>query len=129
MTAQDQSPRTAPNGEHPQAADAMAMLQQFQSVLDGATDQMGNQTFTGTDEEETVEVTINGSEVLTALHIEDGLLRLGAETVQHRINEALANAQDAATAAVTAQTEQLFTNLAGITDQLKTSMGLDQKQP
>lgn len=130
MTAQIQPPLPpALAHAHPQAAEAMQQLQRFQSVLEGVADQIGNETFTGTDEDKTIEVTVNGQHVLTALHIEDGLLRLGAKTVERRANEALRNAQAAATAAVSAQHEQLYTNLADIANELKTGLGLDQRQP
>jgi DNA-binding protein YbaB len=110
---------------HPQVADAIAQLQRMQSVLEGVADQTSNEIFTGTDEDKTVKATITGQHALTALYIEDGLMRLGAETVEHRINEALLNATAAASAAVAAQHEELFSTLADATNELKTSLGLE----
>jgi DNA-binding protein YbaB len=78
---------------HPQATAVMGEFKKFNDVLEGTMRQMRTGSFTAKDESETVEVVINGEKCLTQLHIEDGLLRLGAETVQERINEALAKAQ------------------------------------
>jgi DNA-binding protein YbaB len=82
------------------------------------------ENFRGTDQAETVEVTLNGHRCLTGLEIEEGLLRLGAETVQQRINEALLNAQGAATEARQAENAQLVRTLVDITQSLQNSLGL-----
>lgn len=126
MTAGTQPPiPQAVADAHPQVADALQQLQRIQAALEGTADQTANETFTGTDEDKTVTATITGQHVLTALFIEDGLMRLGAETVEHRINEALRNASIAATAAVAAQHEELFSTLAEATSALKTRLELD----
>jgi DNA-binding protein YbaB len=65
-------------------------------------------SFRGTDEAVTVAVTVDGRQRLTGLQIKDGLLRLGAETVAQRINEAILEAQAAATVANGAAQERLF---------------------
>lgn len=83
----------------PHVARALTLAARFQSALDGTLNQMNNGSFRATDEAETVEVTINGHQWLTGLRIEDGLLKkLGAEAVAQRVNEALHNAQAAASA-------------------------------
>jgi DNA-binding protein YbaB len=126
MTAETQPPMSkAMAGAHPQVAGALEQLQRMQSVLEGVADQTANEIFTGTDEDKTVSATITGLHVLTNLYIEDGLLRLGAETVEHRVNEALRNATIAATTAVAAQHEELFATLTEATNELKTGLGLE----
>ena len=98
----------------PHLPDMDAVLQQAQlaqSSLEDFKHGMSTGTFTGTDDARTVEVTINGHQWLTDLYIEDGLLRLGAETVGARLNEAVGNAQAAATAGVEARHEQLVAKL------------------
>lgn len=69
---------------------------------------MTSELFVGTDAAETVEATVNGEYRLTGLHLEEGLLRLGAEVVEQRIDEALKNAHAAAEAAVDTEQEQLL---------------------
>jgi DNA-binding protein YbaB len=109
---------------HPQAAEALRDMEQFRDALSDQLHQVTTGAFTGTDEDATVQVTVNGTRWLTGLHVEDGLLRLGAETVQDRINEALANAQAAASEAFAAQQAQLYANLTGLTTSLRTGLGL-----
>ena len=48
-------------------------------------------------------MTLNGHHYLTAAFISDGLLRLGARTVEQRINEALQKATAAATQSIEAE--------------------------
>lgn len=64
--------------------------------------------FRGTDEAHTVAVTVDARQRLTGLQIKDGLLRLGADTVAQRINEAILEAQADATVADGAAQERLF---------------------
>lgn len=111
------------NAIHPQAAEVLQHLQRFTSTLDEQLHRSKAQTFTGADEAKTVAVTIDGRHVLTGLYIEEGLLRLGAEAVEMRINEALQVAQTAASAAVEMQHEQLLASLVGVTDSLKECLG------
>lgn len=110
----------------PHMPDMDAALQQAQlaqSSLEDFMHGMNTGTFTGTDDTRTVEVTINGRQWLTDLYIEDGLLRLGAETVGARLNEAVGNAQAAATAGVEAQHEQLIAKLEDIAATLQSQVG------
>ena len=110
----------------PHLPDMDAVLQQAQlaqSSLEDFKHGINTGTFTGTDDARTVEVTINGHQWLTDLYIEDGLLRLGAETVGARLNEAVGNAQAAATAGVEAQHEQLLAKLADIAATLQSHVG------
>ena len=65
--------------------------------MDEQLHRMNSQTFTATDEAETVEVTLNGHHHLTGAFIEDGLFPAGRETVERRLNEALQKATAAAT--------------------------------
>ncbi|BAX91934.1 YbaB/EbfC family nucleoid-associated protein [Mycobacterium shigaense] len=109
---------------HPQVAEALRQAQQFESILDDHMRRTDTDTFTATDETETVEVTLNGYLVLTDIIIEPGLLRLGAEVVEKRINEALRNATAAATAANDAGDERLVASLAEITGTLNSVLGL-----
>ena len=101
---------------HPDVAAVLQQAQRLQSILDDQLHRMNTQTFTATDEAETVEVTLNGHHHLTGVFIEEGLLRLGVETVQQRLNEALQNATAAAAASIEADRERLDAAVAGLTD-------------
>jgi DNA-binding protein YbaB len=85
---------------HPEVSAVLAQAQRLQSVMDEQLRKMNTETFTATDESKTVEVTINGHHWLTDVFIEDGLLRLGAETVAARVSEALQSAAAQATASI-----------------------------
>ncbi|WP_408632401.1 YbaB/EbfC family nucleoid-associated protein [Mycobacterium basiliense] len=101
----------------PHVAEALALAARFQSALDGTLNQMNTGSFRGVDETETVEVTINGHQWLTAVRIEDGLLKeVGAEMVGARVNEALRKAQSAASAYNDAAGEQLIQALSAMSD-------------
>ena len=104
---------------HPDVAAVLKQAQELQSVLDDQLHRMNNQTFTATDEARTVEVTLNGHHHVTGAFIEDGLLRLGAETVEQRLNEALQNATAAATASIDADRERIDEAVAEITTDLR----------
>ncbi|MBY0442620.1 MAG: YbaB/EbfC family nucleoid-associated protein [Mycobacteriaceae bacterium] len=110
---------------HPQVSEVLEQAQQFTSALEEQMHWMDTESFKSTDEEKTVEVSLNGRHWLTGLHIEDGLLRLGAETVGARINQALSNAQKAATEAVEAKREALIEGLGDIVGRLKDITGMD----
>jgi DNA-binding protein YbaB len=104
---------------HPQATEVLDEFKKFSDVLEGAMKQQGTGSFTAQDQTETVEVVINGDRCLTQLHIEDGLLRLGAETVEERINEALIKANAAASANLDALYGQTFEALNKIVGSLQ----------
>ncbi|CKN36679.1 ESX-1 secretion-associated protein EspL [Mycobacterium tuberculosis] len=107
----------------PHVARALTLAARFQSALDGTLNQMNNGSFRATDEAETVEVTINGHQWLTGLRIEDGLLKkLGAEAVAQRVNEALHNAQAAASAYNDAAGEQLTAALSAMSRAMNEEM-------
>ena len=89
--------------------------QRLQSVMDAQLNKMNTESFTATDEAKTVEVTLNGHHWLTDLFIEDGLLRLGADTVEARINEALGNATAKATESIDVDRARLNELVAEIT--------------
>jgi DNA-binding protein YbaB len=97
----------------------MDEFKKFGDVLEGALKQRSVGSFTAKDETETVEVVINGDLCVTQLHIEDGLLRLGSETVEDRINEALMKATAEATASIDASTGETFEALAKIVESLQ----------
>lgn len=109
---------------HPQMVEALEFGQRLQSALEDDMYRTHTETFTATDETKTVEVTVDGQRNLTDLRIEDGLLRLGAETVQQRVNEALSNAAVAVNAANEAQHQRLVESLAGIAGSMKETLGL-----
>ncbi|MBO0677350.1 YbaB/EbfC family nucleoid-associated protein [Mycolicibacterium sp. S2-37] len=109
---------------HPEALAALAQLQEMQAVLSDQLRQVTEGVHTGTDEHQTVEVTVDGSRWLKSIFIKDGLLRLGADEVQNRINEAMGEAQAKASAALQAQQGQLYANLQGITASLRDGLGL-----
>ncbi len=115
---------TETEAQHPQVAEALEQLKRFNSLLEDQMTQSDTGSFTATDEEKTVTATINGHRLLTGLFIEDGLLRLGAETVEQRINEAMRNAQAEATAAIAGQQQHVIASLIEITGNLAKSVGL-----
>jgi DNA-binding protein YbaB len=88
--------------------DVLRHTQRMQTALNDRMYEINNRTFQATDDEKTVSVTIDGRQRLTDLFIADGLLRLGTETVAQRINEALLNAQAAASAAEQADHQRFF---------------------
>ena len=100
---------------HPEVAAVLQQAQRLQSIMDEQLAKMNTESFTATDEAKTVEVTLNGHHWLTDLFIEDGLLRLGADTVEARINEALGNATAKATASIDADRARLNELVAEIT--------------
>lgn len=104
---------------HPEVAAVLRQTQQLQSLMDDQLHRMNTQTFTATDEAETVEVTLNGHQHLTDAFIEDGLLRLGAETVETRLNEAIQKAAAAATASLEADRERMDAAVIEITGQTR----------
>jgi ESX secretion-associated protein EspL len=110
---------------HPQVAEALRQAQQFQSTLDDHLHRADTDTVTATDEAESVEVTLDGHGWLTGLTIEPGLLRLGAETVEERVNDAMRNAKAAAAASSDAEDERLVASLAEITGSLNSLFGLN----
>jgi DNA-binding protein YbaB len=111
---------------HPQVAEALEQLQKFSSALEEQMRTTNNESYTATDEAESVEVTINGNRLLTGMNIEQGLMRLGPETVSQRINEALRNAQAAATEGLEAQRGALVASLVDIAGSLQNSVGLSR---
>ena len=106
---------------HPQVAAVLKQAQRLQSLMDDQLTKMNTESFTATDEAETVEVTLNGHHWLTDVFIEDGLLRLGAETVEGRVNEALQKAALKASASIDADRERIDAVVAEITADLQES--------
>ncbi|MGB2923548.1 MAG: YbaB/EbfC family nucleoid-associated protein [Mycobacterium sp.] len=100
---------------HPEVAAVLRQARRLQSLMDEQLDKMANDSFTATDDTETVEVTLNGHHWLKDVDIQDGLLRLGAETVEQRVNEALQKASAEASAAIDADRERLDAVVAEIT--------------
>jgi DNA-binding protein YbaB len=103
---------------HPEVAAVLRQAQRLQSLMDDQLDKMANESFTATDEARTVEVTLNGHHWLTDVFIEDGLLRLGADTVSARLNEALQNAGAVASASIEADRERIDSAVLEITSEL-----------
>ena len=113
----------------PRLAEALQQTQRFISALEDDKHRASNESFTGTDEAETVKVTVNGDRRLTGLHIQQGLLRLGAPTVRQRINEALQNAHAAALAVAEEQQQHLGESLDAIVASLQQQLGGLQQHP
>ncbi len=91
--------------------------------MDEQLHQLNTRSFDGTDAAKTVVVTLDGRQRLAGLRIEDGLLRLGADTVARRINEAILNAQADATAAIEADQQRFVELLGHAADSLKDMLG------
>lgn len=104
---------------HPEVTAVLQQAQQLQALMDEQLQKMSTQTFTATDEAETVEVTLDGHHHLTEAFIEDGLLRLGVQEVESRLNEALQIATAAATASIEADRERIDAAVAEITADLQ----------
>lgn len=113
----------------PQVAQVLRGMEQIQSVVEQQAHKLNTESFKGSDEARTVGATLNGYQRLTGLYIEDGLLRLGIETVAQRVNEAIRNAQAAANAAIEADYERMMESTASITDPLSDMMGPLQLGP
>lgn len=100
---------------HPQVAAVLRQAQQLQSLMDDQLHKMNSETFTAADEANSVEVTLNGHHHLIDVYIKDGLLRLGAQAVEQRLNEAIQKATAAATASIEADRERLDAMVAELT--------------
>ena len=103
---------------HPEVAAVLRQARRLQSLMDEQLDKMETESFTASDEGDTVEVTLNGHHWLKDVYIQDGLLRLGAETVEQRVNEALQKASAEATASIDADRERLDAVVAEITAEI-----------
>ncbi|WP_307864114.1 YbaB/EbfC family nucleoid-associated protein [Mycolicibacterium fortuitum] len=100
---------------HPEVAAVLHQAQRLQSLMDDQLHKMANESFTASDETDTVDVTLDGHHNLKSVYIEDGLLRLGAQVVEQRINEALQKATALASASIEADRERLDEVVAQIT--------------
>lgn len=100
---------------HPEVAAVLKQARRLQALMDEQLDKMATGSFTAADETDTVEVTLNGHHWLKDVYIQDGLLRLGSETVEDRVNEALQKANAEATEAINADRERLDAVVAEIT--------------
>lgn len=100
---------------HPEVAAVLRQAQRLQSLMDDQLHKMANETFTASDETDTVDVTLDGHHNLRSIFIEDGLLRLGAQVVQQRLNEALQKATALASASIEADRERIDEVAARIT--------------
>lgn len=102
-------------------AEVEAVLRQarrLQSMMDEQLDKMATESFTAADDTETVEVTLNGHRWLQDVYIQDGLLRLGAETVEGLVNEALQKASADAAASIDADRERIDAAVPEITAEM-----------
>ncbi|ABM10940.1 MULTISPECIES: YbaB/EbfC family nucleoid-associated protein [Mycolicibacterium] len=103
---------------HPEVAAVLRQARRLQSLMDEQLDKMATESFTATDENDTVEVTLNGHQWLKDVYIQDGLLRLGAEEVEQRVNEALHKASAEASASIDADRERIDAVVAEITAEI-----------
>jgi DNA-binding protein YbaB len=103
---------------HPEVAAVLRQARRLQALMDEQLDKMATSSFTASDENDTVEVTLNGHQWLKDVYIQDGLLRLGAEEVEHRVNEALHKASAEASAAIDADRERIDAVVAEITAEI-----------
>jgi DNA-binding protein YbaB len=114
---------------HPVVDEVLQKAQQIQSMADSQLANAKSESFRGADESETVRVTVDGRQWLTGLHIEDGLLRLGIDTVAQRVNEAIQNAQDAAAGVVEAEQERFLQSLGELADSLTATVAAAEPKP
>lgn len=104
-------------------AEVMRHTHTIQSALDDQVYRLNTKSFDGLDEAKTVAVTLDARQRLTGVRIKDGLLRLGAETVTRRINEAIHNAKAAATASGEADEQRLAELVDGVNSSLNDMLG------
>ncbi|CQD07714.1 Nucleoid-associated protein YbaB [Mycobacterium lentiflavum] len=109
--------------ENAQLDDVLRHAQHMQSAMDEQLHQLNTRSFQGRDEAKTVAATVDGRQRLTDLHIQDGLLRLGPQVVAQRVNEAMANAQAAVTAADEAEQQRFFELMDDAAGSLKGILG------
>lgn len=96
----------------PRVAAVLHQAELLQAVMDTQLRKVNTETFSATDDTGTVKVTLNAEQQMVDVHIENGLLRrLGAATIQQRLNHALRNASATATAATLADQQRLDTIL------------------
>jgi DNA-binding protein YbaB len=107
----------------PRLTDALQQTQQLMSALEDEKHRKDTETFTATDETGTVEAVVNGDRRLVDLRIEHGLLRLGAETVQQRIHEAVTKAQNSALTAGAGRGQRLEEILEAMVGTLSQQLG------
>ncbi|TQK29749.1 YbaB/EbfC family nucleoid-associated protein [Arthrobacter sp. SLBN-53] len=100
---------------HPEVAAVLRQAGRLQELMDAQLHKMDSESFTATDESETVEVTLNGHHRLVDVYLADGLLRLGSHTIEERLNEALRNATEVASESVAADRDRLNDAVAEIT--------------
>lgn len=100
---------------HPEVAAVLRQAGRLQELMDQQLHKMASDSFAATDESETVEVTLNGHHHLVDVFITDGLLRLGSDTVEQRLNEALLNATAEAADSIAADQDRLNEAVAEIT--------------
>ena len=112
------------SAESHQMPDVLDQLQRLTHLLDDEMRQMSTRSFTGSDETQTVDVTLDGRLFLVGLEIEEGLLRLGAETVEQRINEAVHKARAGAAEGFAAGHERLIDSISDIAEQMAESVGI-----
>lgn len=101
---------------HPEVAAVLRQAGRLQELMDAQLHKMASESFTATDEADTVEVTLNGHHELVDVYLADGVLRLGAQTVEQRLNEALDTATEAAAESIAADRHRLNEAVAEITD-------------
>jgi DNA-binding protein YbaB len=100
---------------HPEVAAVLRQAGRLQELMDQQLHKMASESFTATDDSETVEVTLNGHHHLVDVFIADGTLRLGAGTVEQRLNEALLNATAEAAESISVDQDRLNEAVAEIT--------------
>ncbi len=108
---------------HPEVAAVLRQAKRLQSLMDEQLDKMATESFIASDDTDTVEVTLNGHHWLKDVYIQDGLLRLGAETVENRVNEALQKASAEASASIDADRERIDAVVAEITAEMGDDQG------
>jgi len=103
---------------HPEVTPVLRQARHLQSLMDDQLDRMENGSFAAADTTNTVEVTLNGHHWLKDIYIQDGLLRLGAETVAQSVNEALVKGGAEASASIDADRERIDAAVAEITAEM-----------
>jgi len=115
-------PRLRAMSAESSAPEILGQFERLNQLLGEQVRWIHAQSFSGSDDAGTVGVTLDGQLQLVGLQIEDGLLRLGAEAVEQRINAALLNARMGAVDGIASQQGELMESLFDVTREMVQSV-------
>lgn len=104
-----------PPGMHPEVAAILRDAKRIEEVLEERLHQIRTGRFTASNDDHTVEVTLDGQHQMLDVFITEGLLRQGIPEVEKAVNEALRNANAEVDASATAASARMNAMIAEIT--------------